>query len=77
MRRKKGSFRVVWDINTKTWVVARADTSLDLHAHFFEKQGCFNLIRMYKKGIIPYKRYFRDAMKRITTEEEFKSFKKE
>lgn len=73
--KEHSKFRIVKDY--RTWVVARKDLPYEYHAHFKKKSGCFHLIHLYNKGIKPNQPYFREAMQRITTQEEWKSFREE
>lgn len=43
------------------------------HAHFRSVRGCQKLIRLLKAGKMPSEGYFRNAAKRLLTEDEFES----
>lgn len=59
------------------FVVVRKDSPYSFHSHFRSLTGARGLIRLFYKKIQPIKEYFNTVMKRITTELEFDSFKKE
>lgn len=70
-------FRITKDERTKTWVVVRDGFPREFHAHFKDKNGCHKLIALFEKGVKPHNPYFREAMQRITTEQEWNSFNDE
>ena len=59
------------------FVVVRKDSPYSFHSHFKSLTGARGLIRLFYKRVQPFKEYFNTAMKRITTEVEFFSFKAE
>jgi len=43
------------------------------HGHFKKRNGCNKLVSILKRGKMPKKSYFREAARRILTEDEFES----
>jgi len=43
------------------------------HGHFKKRKGCLLLLKSLKKGKMPDKSYFREAARRILTDDEFRS----
>lgn len=73
--------KVLWeDSNFKIlhscrdYIVVRKDFPYDFHSHFKRYSGATFLIKLYYKQLQPYHEYFKTAMKRITTAEEWDSF---
>ena len=59
------------------FIVVRKDSPYSFHSHFKSLTGARGLIRLFYKKVQPFKEYFNTAMKRVTTDREFDSFRKE
>lgn len=65
------TFRIV---QKHDFVVARRGLPHNYHSHFKKFAGAKQLIELYNKHLIPHNEYFRIAMRRITTDEEWERF---
>lgn len=45
----------------------------DEHSHFNKRRGCMILVKTLCRGKMPRKPYFREAARRILTDDEFRS----
>lgn len=45
----------------------------DKHSHYKHRSGANQLIKLFKLGVKPRNPYHREAMRRVTTEEEWNS----
>ena len=55
-------------------VLIRKGLEYKNHSHFRRRDGCYTLMSLYRRKLIPKRRYYREAMQRITTEEEYLNF---
>ena len=58
----------------RDYILIRKDFPYKYHAHFKKLYGCHLIINLYHKKLIPYQRYFRGSIKRLTTDEEYNNF---
>jgi hypothetical protein len=58
------------------FVVVRKNQEYDFHSHFVRHTGARSLIRLFYKHVLPENQYFLEAMKRVTTVEEFEKLAK-
>ena len=65
-------FRIIK--TNRDYILIRTDLDYKNHAHFKNIQGAKLCKDLFYKQQIPYKRYFRGSMKRITTDEEYSQF---
>lgn len=59
-------------IHSRDFIVIRKNHEYSFHSHFKKYDGAMGLIHLFYKKVLPTDEYFNTAMKRITTEEEFK-----
>ena len=57
------------------YVVIRIGGTYDQHSHFRNKSGARKIIELLTHNQLPTKKYFKDAAKRLLTEEEYKQLK--
>lgn len=55
-------------------VLIRKDYPYSHHSHFRDIQGAKTVIKLFHKKLIPYRKYFRSSIERVTTKEELEKF---
>jgi len=61
----------------KDFILVRKDKPYKYHAHFKREDGAYLIIKLFNKKLIPYEEYFTEAMRRVTTPEEFEFFREQ
>ncbi|MDF2612516.1 MAG: hypothetical protein K0S71_302 [Clostridia bacterium] len=69
-----GEFRI---LQGRGFTLVRKNKPYTYHSHFKHMDGTRLMIKLYYQKVIPYEPYFIEAMRRITTPEEFSSFRKQ
>ena len=57
------------------YIIKRKNGEYHQHSHTQTRDGCEKLLRLIVKGLLPKDDYFKQAAKRILTEEEYNSLK--
>ena len=68
-------FKIMRD--NRDYILIRKNLPYSHHAHFRKLSGAKLIITLFNKQIIPRRRYFIESMRRITTEDEYLTFRKQ
>lgn len=62
-------------IKTKRdYILIRKNHPRSYHSHFKQLNGARLVAKLFKQRLVPYKEYFIEAMRRVTSDSEFESF---
>lgn len=60
---------------SRGFVVANTNLEYKNHAHFRKLSDIYKLINILNKGLMPISKYWREAARRLLTEEEYESLR--
>lgn len=64
-------------LQTKDIVLVRKNKPYECHSHFKHTDGAMLILKLFYKRVKPYEPFFIEAMRRITTSQEFNSFREQ